>query len=105
MTRSQASLPQLSRIHLYNPQPHSHFPKLTIGYPLAEEIIEPEAEVVDSESIRSGNVLVQSTHPGPQPRPQGISGVGVIFSQQQMGVEEIQVSYMPQGVLDSAHVL
>ena len=47
--------------------------KLTIGYPLCEEIIEPEAEVVDSESIRSGNVLVQSTHPGPQPRPQGIS--------------------------------
>ena len=45
----------------------------TIGYPLGEEIIEPEAEVVDSESIRSGNVLVQSTHPGPQPRPQGIS--------------------------------
>ena len=41
--------------------------------PLGEEIIEPEAEVVDSESIRSGNVLVQSTHPGPQPRPQGIS--------------------------------
>ena len=32
-----------------------------------------KAEVVDSESIRSGNVLVQSTHPGPQPRPQGIS--------------------------------
>ena len=29
--------------------------------------------MVDSESIRSGNVLVQSTHPGPQPRPQGIS--------------------------------
>ena len=28
--------------------------------------------MVDSESIRSGNVLVQSTHPGPQPRPQGI---------------------------------
>ena len=27
------------------------------------EIIEPEAEVVDSESICSGNVLVQSTHP------------------------------------------
>ena len=41
-------------------QPHSHFPKLTIGYPLGKEIIEPEAEVVDSESIRSGNVLVQS---------------------------------------------
>ena len=38
-----------------------------------EEVIEPEAEVVDSESICSGNVLVQSTHPGPQPRPQGIS--------------------------------
>ena len=29
------------------------------------EIIEPEAEVVDSESIRSGNVLVQLIHPGP----------------------------------------
>ena len=25
------------------------------------------------ESIHSGNVLTQSTHPGPQPRPQGIS--------------------------------
>ena len=37
------------------------------------EIIEPEAEVVDSERICSGNVLVQSTHPGPQPLPQGTS--------------------------------
>ena len=46
---------------------------LTIGYPLGEEIIEPETEVVDSESIRSGKVLVQSIHPGPQSRPQGIS--------------------------------
>jgi len=27
---------------------------------------------VDNESIHSGNVLVQSTHPGPQPRLQGI---------------------------------
>ena len=35
------------------------------------EIIEPEAEVVDS--IRSGNVPVQSIHPGPLPCPQGIS--------------------------------
>ena len=30
---------------------------------------------MDSESIRSGNVLVQSTHPGPQPRPHGIREV------------------------------
>ena len=37
------------------------------------EIFEPEAEVVDSESICSGHVLVKSTHPGPQPRPQGTS--------------------------------
>ena len=37
------------------------------------EIIEPEAVVVDSESIRLGNVLIQLTHPGPQSRPQGIS--------------------------------
>ena len=28
------------------------------------EIIVPEAEVVDSESTRSGNVLVQLIHPG-----------------------------------------
>ena len=28
--------------------------------------------MVDSESICSDNVLVRSTHPGPQPRPQGI---------------------------------
>ena len=35
------------------------------------EIIEPEAEVVDS--IRSGNVPVQSIHPGLLPCPQGIS--------------------------------
>jgi len=32
-------------------------------------MIEPEAEVVDSVSIHSGNVLVQSIHPDPQPRP------------------------------------
>ena len=31
---------------------------------LSREIIEPEAEVVDSESILSGNVLVQLIHPG-----------------------------------------
>ena len=35
------------------------------------EIIEPEDEVVDS--IHSGNVPVQSIHPGPQPHLQGIS--------------------------------
>jgi len=29
------------------------------------EITEPEAEVVDSESISSGNVLVQLIYPGP----------------------------------------
>ena len=39
-------------------------------------IIVPEAVVVDSESVHSGNVSVQSTHPGPQPRPQGISTYG-----------------------------
>ena len=33
------------------PQPHSHFPKFTVGYPLGEEIIEPEAEVVDSDKL------------------------------------------------------
>ena len=37
------------------------------------EIIVPEAEVVDSESVRSGNVLEQPVHPGPQLHPQGIS--------------------------------
>ena len=37
------------------------------------KIIEPEAEVVDSESIRSDNVLVQSTHPGLQPCLERIS--------------------------------
>jgi len=36
------------------------------------EIIELEAEVVDSESICLGNVPVQSIHPDPQLRPQGI---------------------------------
>ena len=35
------------------------------------EIIEPEAEVVNSESICSGNVLVQSTHPGRNPVHRG----------------------------------
>ena len=32
--------------------------------------------VVDSERVCSGNVSVQSTHPGPQPRPRGISTYG-----------------------------
>ena len=32
---------------------------------MCREIIVPEAVVVDSESVRSGNVSVQSTHPGP----------------------------------------
>ena len=40
---------------------------------MCREVIEPEAEVVDSESIRSGKVPVQSTHLGPQLRPQGTS--------------------------------
>ena len=31
---------------------------------LPSMVIEPEAEVVDSENIRSGNVLVQLIHPG-----------------------------------------
>ena len=35
------------------------------------EIIEAEAEVVDSECTCSGNVLVQSTYPGPQPLSTG----------------------------------
>ena len=35
------------------------------------ELIEPEAEVVNS--IRSGNVPIQSIHPGPLPCPQEIS--------------------------------
>ena len=37
------------------------------------KLIDVPNNSVNSESIRSGNVLVQSTHPGPQPRPQGIS--------------------------------
>ena len=53
---------------------HSKIPPAQLCIkPLSEEIIEPEAEVVDSESIHPGKVLVQSTHPGPQPCPQGIS--------------------------------
>ena len=32
---------------------------------MRQEIIEPEAGVVDSESIRSGKVPVQSIHPRP----------------------------------------
>ena len=50
-----------------SPAIHVLFLFISFGW----EIIEPEAEVVDSESICSGNVLVQSTHPGLQPRPQG----------------------------------
>ena len=40
---------------------------------MCQEIVQPEAGVVDSESIHSGNVLVQSIHPGSQPRLTGIS--------------------------------
>ena len=32
---------------------------------MCREIIVPEAVVVDSESVRSGNASVQSTHQGP----------------------------------------
>ena len=39
--------------------------KLCVRSKCKWEIIEPEAGVVGSESICSGNVLVQSIHPGP----------------------------------------
>ena len=39
--------------------------KLCVGSKCKWEIIEPEAGVVDNESIDLGNVLVQSIHPGP----------------------------------------
>ena len=38
--------------------------KLCVGRKCKREIVEPEAGMVGSESICSGNVLVQSIHPG-----------------------------------------
>ena len=43
------------------------------GQRLLPAISEPEAGVVDGESIRSGKVPVQSIHPDPQPHLPGIS--------------------------------
>ena len=61
ITRLDFSLQEYLSNDRFLSQPHSHFPKVTTGQ------IEPEAEVVESESICSSNVFAQSTHPGPQP--------------------------------------